>query len=244
MDRIEVALDSRGGLVQQRQCERAHRERHRWAVEKIADLGGRLLDIGRPFRKGIGDRAQHARERWHPEAITRRKVSAGKKWRAIRQQEHRHRPPAGTGHALHGAHVDLVEIRPLFAVDLDGNEVAVHQRGGLRIFERLAGHDVAPVAGAVADAQQDRLVFGASSGQRLRAPRIPVDRVVGMFEEVGAGLLREPICHWIMLAAPPPNGCRNGPDGLRGRNTWSVGCMACRGLPASPAIGRSRWAPW
>src|SRR6202011_2529523 len=114
---------------------------------------------------------------------------------------HRHRPPAGTGHRLYRAHVDLVEVRPLFAVDLDGNEVAVHQRGGLRIFERLAGHDVAPVAGAVADAQQDRLVFGPRSRQRLLAPWIPVDRVVGMLEEVRTGLLREPICHWIMLAA-------------------------------------------
>ncbi len=47
-------------------------------------------------------------------------------------------------------------------------------------------HDVAPVAGGVADGEEDRLVFLARLGERLLAPGIPVDRVVGVLEEVRA----------------------------------------------------------
>ena len=198
---VEVAGEPRSGLVQQGRGELADGQRYRGTVQKIADLGGGFCDVGRPPRKGIGHRGQHPLERRHSETIARRKVGAGEKWRAVGQQEHGHRPSAGTGHALHGAHVDLVEVRPLFAIDLDGNEVAVHQRGGLRVFEGLAGHHVTPVAGAVADAQQDRLVFGAGALQRLRAPGIPVDRVVGVLKEVGTGFLCEPVRHNITLTA-------------------------------------------
>ena len=198
---VECAGDLRGGFVQQRRGEFADRQWHGRPLQKITDLGGGFFDVGRPLRKGIGHRGQHASEPRHPEPIAGRKVGAGEKWRAVGQQEHGHRPSAGTGHALHRPHVDLVEIRPLFAIDLDGNEVAIHQRGGLRIFEGLAGHHVTPVAGAVADAQQDRLVFGAGALQCLRTPGIPVDRVVGVLEQVGAGLLGESVCHGITLAA-------------------------------------------
>ena len=201
MDRVEVARELCGGLVKQSRGERAHSERHRWAVQKIAHLGCRLSDVGRPFGKSVGDRGQHAFERRHPKTIARRKVGACKKWSAVRQQKNRHRPSAGAGHALDRAHVNLIEVRPLFAVDLDRDEVAVHQRGGIGIFERLTGHDVAPVAGTVADAQQNRLVFGPRARQRLGAPWKPVDRVVGMFLEVGTGLLRKSIAHRITLAA-------------------------------------------
>ena len=44
-------------------------------------------------------------------------------------------------------------------------------------------------------------MFGTGALQRLRAPGIPVDRVVGVLEEVGTGFLREPVCHGLTLAA-------------------------------------------
>ena len=43
---------------------------------------------------------------------------------AVGRQEHAHRPAAAAGHRLDGAHVDLVEVGPLLAVDLDRDEVA------------------------------------------------------------------------------------------------------------------------
>jgi hypothetical protein len=54
-------------------------------------------------------------------------------------------------------------------------------------------HHVAPVARAVADRNEDGLVLGAGFGERLVAPRVPVDRVGGVLEEVRAGFLREAV---------------------------------------------------
>ena len=61
------------------------------------------------------------------------------------------------------------------------------------VLERLVRHHVAPVARRVPDRQQDRLVLGAGPGERLLAPRVPVDRVVGVLAQVRAGLVGESV---------------------------------------------------
>ncbi len=88
-----------------------------------------------------------------------------------------------------GGLVDLVEIGPFFAVDLDVDEMLVHHPGGLGILEGFMGHDVAPVAGGVADGEQNRFVFPASPLQGFLAPRIPVHGVVGVLLKVRARLV-------------------------------------------------------
>src|SRR5207245_7689071 len=64
----------------------------------------------------------------------------------------------------------------------------------------LAGHHMTPVTGAVADAEQDRFVLLARAGQRLRAPRIPVDRILRMLQQIRTGLLREAVRHHTTVA--------------------------------------------
>src|SRR5690606_11789498 len=71
----------------------------------------------------------------------------------------------------------------------------VHVGRGFRVLERLALHHVAPVAGGVADRQQDRPILRTRPGERLLAPGIPVDRVVLVLEEVRARLLGQAIGH-------------------------------------------------
>ena len=46
-----------------------------------------------------------------------------------------------------GGHVDLVEIGPLFPVDLDADKPPIHEFRNRLVLERLPFHDVAPVAG-------------------------------------------------------------------------------------------------
>ena len=87
-----------------------------------------------------------------------------------------HRPAAAPGQRLHGVHVDGVDVGSLLAVDLDAHERRVHRRRHVVVLERLVRHHVAPVTGRVADAEQDRHVALAGGGERLRAPRVPVDR--------------------------------------------------------------------
>jgi hypothetical protein len=74
-----------------------------------------------------------------------REVRAAVERVTLGRGEHRHRPAALVRHGLRGAHVDGVHVGPLLAVDLDVDEVLVHQPRGLGVLEALVGHDVAPV---------------------------------------------------------------------------------------------------
>ena len=113
----------------------------------------------------------------------------------------RHRPSAAAGQRLHRVHVDGVDVGPLLAVDLDVDELGVHHGGDLVVLERLVGHHVAPVAGRVPDRQQDRHVAAPCLGERLVAPRIPVDRVVAVLTQVRRGLLASRFTRTTILAA-------------------------------------------
>lgn len=61
----------------------------------------------------------------------------------------------------------------------------VDDPGGLRIPEGLTGHDVAPVAGGVADGQEDGLILLLRLPEGPGAPAPPVYRVLGVLEKVG-----------------------------------------------------------
>ena len=107
--------------------------------------------------------------------------------------------PPEPGHGLAGLHVDRVEVRPFLAVELDRHEALIHQRRDLGILERLAFHHVTPVAGRVADREQQRPVLLARASQRLLAPGVPVHRVVLVLEQVGGGLVCQAIGHVVRL---------------------------------------------
>ena len=93
----------------------------------------------------------------------------------------------------------------------------VHRGRHLVVLEALVGHDVAPVAGRVADRQQHRHVAPAGLGERLRPPRVPVDRVVAVLAEVRRRLAGEAV-HGVTL----PTGSAR----LSGLET--VTCCLCR----------------
>src|SRR5207248_617650 len=69
----------------------------------------------------------------------------------------------------------------------------VHVRRRSLVVERLALHDVAPVAGRVADGDEQGLALGAGACESLLPPRLPVDRVLGVLEGVRAGLVCAPV---------------------------------------------------
>ena len=91
------------------------------------------------------------------------------------------------------AHVDLVDVRPLLAVDLDGDEQLVHHGSRGVVLKTFVGHHMAPVAGGIADREQDRPVGPLGLGQGLRSPRPPVDRVVLMLQQIGTGFCSKPV---------------------------------------------------
>ncbi len=111
----------------------------------------------------------------------------------VRRHEHAERPAAAAGGLQSHIHVDAIDIRPFFAVHLDGNPGVVHQRGNFRVLEGLSLHDVTPVAGRIANGQEDGLVLGPRFLECFRSPGVPVYRIVGVLEQVWAFLIDQPI---------------------------------------------------
>ena len=52
---------------------------------------------------------------------------------------------------------------------------------------------MAPVAARIADGEKDQLAFLLRLGQRLLAPRKPINRIMGVLQEIGTRLLRQAI---------------------------------------------------
>src|SRR6267154_597913 len=85
-------------------------------------------------------------------------------------------------------HVDLVDVGALLAIDFDVDEEFVHHLGGCFVLEALVRHYVAPVARRISDREQDRAVAALGLCERLWSPWPPVDRVMLVLKQVGAGL--------------------------------------------------------
>ncbi len=172
---------------------RARRLRHpcRLVAKRLRQPGGGRFDLLPLVPPGRRQRGEDLAEGRHAVAWFVGKVRATVERLAIRGQEDAHRPAPATGHRLHGVHVHGVEVGTLLPIYLDGHEVGVEVGGRGLVLERLALHDVAPMAGRIADGEEDRLRLGACAAERLLAPGIPVDRVVGVLKEVRAGLTGE-----------------------------------------------------
>ncbi len=145
----------------------------------------------RPVR--VGDGVQHLLETRHPIARLLGVIRAAVKGLAFGRQPDAHGPAALAGHRLHGLHINRIQVGPLLAIHLDVDKEVVHQGGSFGVLKRFVLHNVAPVAGAVANREKDRLVLGARPRQRLLAPGVPVHRIVGVLEQVGRRLVDQPV---------------------------------------------------
>ena len=149
------------------------------------DVGGRVGQLGAARLPGLLHLPQHLQEARPAVAVVGREIGSAKERLQLRRQKHVQRPAALAGRGLDEGHVNLIHVRPLLAVHLDADEVRVEERGHLRALEGFAFHDVAPMAGRVADAQEDGPVLPARLGKGLLAPGMPIHRVVLVLEQVG-----------------------------------------------------------
>src|ERR1051326_7128234 len=58
-----------------------------------------------------------------------------------------------------------------------------------------------PVASGVTDAEQDQLVFFSCAFERFRSPCVPINRIVGMLQQIWASLVDQPVRHLRSLEA-------------------------------------------
>ena len=123
----------------------AGRRPHRPGPGASAPLAG-TASAARPARQPR--RAACARRRRRPRAPgrnpgmpirgVRRPVRAAVERLQVGRQKHRHRPAAAAGHHLHRVHVDLIEVGPLLAIDLDADERARSRRPRSPAFSKLS----------------------------------------------------------------------------------------------------------
>jgi hypothetical protein len=82
-------------------------------------------------------------------------------------------------------HVNPVKVGAFFTIHLDVNKMFVHERSGLFIFKGFVRHDMTPMTGGIADAEEDGFVFGSGFCKRFLSPGEPVHWVFGVLEQVG-----------------------------------------------------------
>ncbi len=190
---IDVTEQRLGGSRRQRRIQRRGRRRGVDPIDARHQVMGGPIDLGAAITVRVRHGSQHARKSRHPVAVDRREVGAAVERPPIGREKRREGPAASPDQELHRLHIDVIDVGSFLAVDLDADEELVHQRRDLRVVEAFALHHVTPVAGRIADRQQNRFVFGAGAVECLVTPRIPIDRVVGMLQQVRTGLLRESI---------------------------------------------------
>ena len=152
----------------------------------LLDLVGLLAEQACNFVQDVGKRRP---------AVARllREIGAAPHRLGIGREKHGQRPAALLAQQVQRVHVDLVDVRPLLAVDFDADEQLVHHARRRCILERLVRHHVAPVASRVTDRQQDRPVQALGLGQRLRPPLPPVHRIVFVLEQIRRRRLRQAV---------------------------------------------------
>src|SRR5258708_39195496 len=159
--------------------------------------------------KQASDLSQHVHKARAAIARGLGEVSAAPDRLAIAVEKHGQRPPAVFAKMVQGRHVELVDVGPLLAVDFDVDEQLVHDGSDPFVFEAFMRHDMAPVAGCVADREQDRLVALLGFAERVRTPRPPVDRIGLVLQQIRARLMGEAVlaqvgsdryhgCHWVL----------------------------------------------
>jgi hypothetical protein len=142
----------------------------------------RRCSTGRTARAGPG--GTRAGRSWH-----RGEVGAAVERALVGRQEHGERPAAALAHELDDLLVDRVDVGALLAVDLDVDEAFVHQRRDLGGPRTTRGPSRGTSGTRRSRPRAGSAVLGAGAGERLRAPQVPVDRVVGVLAEVRAGRL-------------------------------------------------------
>ena len=130
----------------------------------------------------------------------RRKVGAAVERLQLRRQPHAHRPAARSGRRLHERHVDAIDVGPLLAIDLDRHEVLVQHRRDRR-RSRTTRAPSRGTSGTSSSRSTERSACPRARAlrERLVAPRIPVDRIVRVLQQVRTALARQAIHQAIIM---------------------------------------------
>ncbi len=139
-----------------------------------------------PPAPGLSHPAQQLGEGGHAIAVGGREIGAPIQRQAVGAEQEVGGPAGVAGQLQQGLHGEGVHLGVLFPVHLDADEARVEPAGHGHIHEALALHDMAPVAGCVAHAQQHRPIQRPRPLEGRLAPGPPVHRVGRVLLQIGA----------------------------------------------------------
>src|SRR5205807_10193645 len=125
--------------------------------------------------------------------IIRGEIGAPIERAPVGHKEDGHGPTTLLCKGLHGLHVNVIYVGSFFTINFNRNKMLIHQASDVFVLEGFALHDMAPVAGRVANTEQDGFVLLLRLLQGFFAPWVPIYGVVGMLQEVWACLVDEPV---------------------------------------------------
>src|SRR5438046_10503020 len=118
-----------------------------------------MLQLIAPLAICLGDAQKYLLPARHTITRCGWKIGAAEKRPLGGRQKNVHRPAATSGRELDKIHIDLVNVRTLFHIDLDVYEMLVLDCRRRFILERLVLHYMTPVTRRVADAHKHSLVL-------------------------------------------------------------------------------------
>ena len=138
----------------------------------------------------------------HPVLRGRGIVGPSKDGLSLRRQDDGHRPtPIAPVEGLNHRHVNLVDVGALLSVHLDADVMLVQIVCDSCVFEGFMGHDVTPVAGGIANAEQDGFIVRLCRLKSFCTPRVPVNGMVGVLTEIErVGVVKTVMRHVTVLA--------------------------------------------
>ena len=203
VQRVDLAQQALGDLVEEFRRDALAGLRLLEALQRLAQGDDVLHDVVAVLLVGRADRVQDLRKARAAPARLGRVIGAAPEGLALGGEEHRQRPAALLAHQRQRVLIDRVEVGALLAIDLDVDEPLVHLRRDRRFLEAFMRHDMAPVAGGIADRQQNGLVFGLGGGERVGSPCLPLHRIILVLQQVRAGLVAEAVAVHVQA----PDGC-------------------------------------
>jgi hypothetical protein len=94
---------------------------------------------------------------------------------------------------MQSIHIHAINIRVLFTIHFDANEISIHELGTIFVFEYLALHYMAPVTSAIADGYDDRNISSLGFFPRLMAPGPPMHRIGSVLLQIKTRTLAQAI---------------------------------------------------
>ena len=173
----------------------------------------------------------------HPPSGALRKIRSGKEGLLIRRHKDAGRPATAAGKCLTKSHIDAVYVWTLFLVHLDGNKIPVQNLSRFLILKALMRHHMAPVTGAVADAEKQRFVFLLGLTEGFLTPWIPVYWIICMLNEIGTGFMLQSVGHYDHILLSSVAGLSMSVPSSAKREPWqgqSQECSALLYLSAQP----------